>query len=145
VTASLSPFFGSSRAGGFSEGQTAIGNAEAMTVYSQGVVINEIGTTCAPPSQDSIDHQRIPFDLRDEAKGLLGLWFVRRGLGDGSHKCAGDVARHKGGKDAKFRCSSVAISCRQRSSTQQDQKSAACEQAHHSSPSANMMAAVSFA
>jgi hypothetical protein len=50
---------------GFSEGQVAIGNAEAMTLYSQAAVINEIGT---PPSQNSIDHQRIPFNLRDEAK-----------------------------------------------------------------------------
>ena len=44
---------------GFSEGQVAVGNAEAMTLYSQAAVINEIGTTCAPPSQNSIDHQRI--------------------------------------------------------------------------------------
>ena len=64
---------------GFTEGRTAIGNAEAMTLYSQAALINEIGTTCAPPSQDSIDHQRILFNLRDEAKGLPGLRFgVRR-------------------------------------------------------------------
>jgi Protein of unknown function (DUF4043) len=44
---------------GFSEGQVAVGNAEAMTLHSQAAVINEIGTTCAPPSQNSIDHQRI--------------------------------------------------------------------------------------
>jgi hypothetical protein len=61
---------------GFTEGQTAIGKVEAMTLYSQSAVINEIGTTCAPPSQDSIDAQ--PFNLRDEAKGLLGLWFGER-------------------------------------------------------------------
>lgn len=65
-------------ADGFTEGQTAVGNAEAMTLYSDSVVINEMGTTCAPPSQDSIDHQRIPFNLRNEAKGLLGLWFGER-------------------------------------------------------------------
>ncbi len=65
-------------ADGFSEGETAQGNAEAMTLYSQAALINEIGTTCAPPSQHSIDHQRIPFNLRDEAKGLLGLWFGER-------------------------------------------------------------------
>jgi hypothetical protein len=55
------------------EGQTAIANAEAMTLYSQSAVLNEIGTTCAPPAQNSIDHQRISFNLRDDAKGLLGL------------------------------------------------------------------------
>jgi N4-gp56 family major capsid protein len=60
---------------GYTEGQTAVGNAEAMSLYAQSVLINEIGHVCAPPSPDSIDHQRIPFNLRDEAKGLLGLWF----------------------------------------------------------------------
>ena len=39
---------------GFSEGETAVGNAEAMTLYSQSAVINEIGDTCSPPSQNSI-------------------------------------------------------------------------------------------
>ena len=63
---------------GFSEGETAIGNAEAMSLYAQTVTINEIGSTCAPPSQHSIDHQRIPFNLRAEAKELLGLWFGER-------------------------------------------------------------------
>jgi N4-gp56 family major capsid protein len=63
---------------GYSEGQVAVGNAEAMSLYSQAAVINEIGHVCSPPSQNSIDHQRIPFNLRDEAKGLLGLWFGER-------------------------------------------------------------------
>jgi len=35
------------------------------------------GTTCAPPLQDSIDHHN-PFNLRDETKGLLGMWFCER-------------------------------------------------------------------
>jgi hypothetical protein len=39
---------------------------------------HEIGDTCAPPSNDSIDAQRIPFNLRDEAKGLLSLWLGER-------------------------------------------------------------------
>jgi hypothetical protein len=60
---------------GYSEGQVAVGNAEAMTLYAQAAVINEIGHLCSPPSQNSIDHQRIPFNLREEAKGLLGMWF----------------------------------------------------------------------
>jgi hypothetical protein len=63
---------------GYTEGQTAVGNAEAMSLYAQSVVINEIGHVCAPPSPDSIHHQRIRFNLRDEAKGLLGLWFGER-------------------------------------------------------------------
>jgi hypothetical protein len=63
---------------GYSEGQMAVGNAEAVTLYAQSALINEIGHVCSPPSQNSIDHQRIPFDLRNEAKGLLGLWFGER-------------------------------------------------------------------
>jgi hypothetical protein len=61
---------------GYSEGQDAVGNAEAMTLYAQAAVINEIGHVCSPPSQNSIDHQRIPFHLRD--KGLLGRWIGER-------------------------------------------------------------------
>ena len=39
-----------------------------MTLYAQSAVINEIGHVCSPPSQNSIDHKRIPFNLRDEAE-----------------------------------------------------------------------------
>jgi hypothetical protein len=63
---------------GYSEGQVAVGNAEATTLYAEAAVINEIGRVCSPPSQNGIDHQRIPFDFREEAKGLLGLWFGER-------------------------------------------------------------------
>lgn len=63
---------------GYTEGQTAVGNAEEMSLFSQSASINEIGKTCAPPSKNSIDAQRIPFDLRDQAKGLLGIWFGER-------------------------------------------------------------------
>ena len=49
----------------FPEGQVAIGNA--VTLYSQAAIINDVGTAFAPPSQNSIDHQRIPFNLDDEA------------------------------------------------------------------------------
>lgn len=63
---------------GFTEGQTAQGNAEAMSLYSQSAVINEIGHVCAPPSKNSFDAQRIRFDLRKYAKGLPGLWFGER-------------------------------------------------------------------
>ena len=57
---------------GYSEGQTAVGNAEAMTLYAQSAVINEIGHVCSPPSQNSIDHQPIPFQLRGKACSACG-------------------------------------------------------------------------
>lgn len=61
---------------GFSEGE--VGNAEALTLFSETAFISEIGHVCSPPNQNSIDHKRISFNLHDEAKGLLGLWFGER-------------------------------------------------------------------
>jgi Protein of unknown function (DUF4043) len=62
-------------ADGFSEGQTAIGNAEAMTLYSDAAVINEIGTTCSPPSQNSRPSAH-PIQPPRRGQGLAGsvLW-----------------------------------------------------------------------
>lgn len=60
---------------GFTEGQVGTGNAEAMTLYQDSATINEIGHVCAPPSQYSIDHQRIQFNLSADAKNLARSWF----------------------------------------------------------------------
>jgi N4-gp56 family major capsid protein len=63
---------------GFSENETALGNAESMTVYYDSVTINEIGNVVAPPSDNVIDAQRVPWNLRERGKELLGLWFADR-------------------------------------------------------------------
>lgn len=55
---------------GFSEGQVAIANAEAMTLYSQAAVINEIGTACA--LHPALFTQRLPFKLRERSKAFSG-------------------------------------------------------------------------
>lgn len=109
---------------GFSEGQTAVGNAEAMSLYSQACVINEIGTTCAPPSQDSIDHQRVPFNLRDEAKGLLGLWFGERWAKWFFNQACGYVAETRDkyyGFNAPAQPTSTRYVCGEASSTTDEQ------------------------
>lgn len=63
---------------GFSEGETALGNAESMSLFTDDIVINELGNTVAPPSENVIDSQRIVHDLRSKAKPLLGMWFADR-------------------------------------------------------------------
>jgi len=63
---------------GFTEGESALGNAEAMSLFTDDILINELGNTVAPPSDATIDSQRVVHKLRDKAKPLLGLWFADR-------------------------------------------------------------------
>lgn len=63
---------------GFTENQLAEGNGESLTTYSDSLVINELGHVVGVKSRYSIDQQRVPFDLRDEAKGGLSDWYAKR-------------------------------------------------------------------
>lgn len=63
---------------GFTENQLAEGNGEALSLYSDALVINELGHVVGVKSKNSIDQQRVPFDLRDEAKGGLSDWYAKR-------------------------------------------------------------------
>lgn len=63
---------------GFTENQLAEGNGESLTTYSDSLVINELGHVVGVKSKNSIDQQRVPFDLRDEAKGGLSDWYAKR-------------------------------------------------------------------
>lgn len=63
---------------GFTEGETALGNAESMSLYTDDLIINELGNTVAPPSDNVIDSQRIVHDLRGKGRNLLALWFGDR-------------------------------------------------------------------
>ena len=63
---------------GFTENQVAEGNGEALSTYSDAIVINELGHVVGVKSKNSIDQQRVPFDLRDEAKGGLADWYAKR-------------------------------------------------------------------
>jgi N4-gp56 family major capsid protein len=63
---------------GFTEGQKAQGNAEALTHYSDSVLINELGHTVGVKGKGTIDAQRVPFELREQAKDGLKDWWVER-------------------------------------------------------------------
>ena len=63
---------------GFTENQLAEGNGESLTTYSDALVINELGHVVGVKSKNSIDQQRVPFDLREEAKGGLSDWYAKR-------------------------------------------------------------------
>ena len=63
---------------GFTENQLAEGNGESLTIYSDSVVINELGHVVGVKSQNTIDQQRVPFDLRSEARDGLADWYAKR-------------------------------------------------------------------
>ena len=63
---------------GFSENQLAEGNGEALTTYSDSLVINELMAVAGVKSRRTIDQQRVPWDLRNTAKGRLGDWYAKR-------------------------------------------------------------------
>jgi N4-gp56 family major capsid protein len=63
---------------GFSEGETAEGNGEALTFSQDSIIINELGHTIVTPSENTIDAQRVPFNLRAEGRDGLGEWWGNR-------------------------------------------------------------------
>ena len=66
---------------GITEGETAEGNAEALSIYSDSVTINELGFNAGVQSVNTIDQQRVPFDLRMQARDGLGeLWADRKSV-----------------------------------------------------------------
>src|SRR5437588_11598806 len=63
---------------GFTENETAEGNGESLTIYSDAIVVNELGHVVGVKSENTIDAQRVPFDLRAEARDGLSDWFSKR-------------------------------------------------------------------
>lgn len=63
---------------GFTEGQKAQGNSEGLSFYSQALLINELGHTIGVRSKNTIDAQRVPFDLRQQGKNALVQWWKDR-------------------------------------------------------------------
>lgn len=63
---------------GKTSGQIAQGNGEGMSFFSDSIVINELGNNVVTPSENTIDAQRVPFDLRRNAKDGLGDWWAVR-------------------------------------------------------------------
>src|SRR5262245_65138115 len=63
---------------GFTENEIAEGNGESLTTYADNVFVNELGHVVGVRSENTIDAQRISFDLREEAKDGLVDWWARR-------------------------------------------------------------------
>ena len=63
---------------GFTESEIAEGNGEALTTYADNIYINELGHVVGVRSENTIDAQRVAFDLREEAKDGLVDWWARR-------------------------------------------------------------------
>lgn len=64
---------------GFSEGQVAEGNGESLSIYSESVLINELGHVVEIPNNGrAIDAQRVPIPLREAAMHGLKTWKSER-------------------------------------------------------------------
>lgn len=64
---------------GIGEGETATGNGETASVYQDSLVINELlHLVTNPVAGRNIIDQRVPWDLRDQAKSLLSTWWAER-------------------------------------------------------------------
>lgn len=64
---------------GFTEAEIAEGNGESLSIYSDAIVINELGHVVGIPNKGrSIDDQRVPFNLRDAARMGLRAWWSKR-------------------------------------------------------------------
>lgn len=63
---------------GFSENDVAEGNGESLTTYSDDLYINELGHVVGVKSENTIDAQRVPFNLRSEARMGLADWYAKR-------------------------------------------------------------------
>lgn len=63
---------------GFTENDVAEGNGEGLTIYSDSIVVNELGHVVGVKSENTIDQERVPFTLRDEARDGLKDWWSQR-------------------------------------------------------------------
>jgi N4-gp56 family major capsid protein len=63
---------------GVTEGQVLQGNEEALSTYSDSLTIGELAHAARVRNKQTIDAQRVPFNLRSEAKDGLGDWFSNR-------------------------------------------------------------------
>jgi N4-gp56 family major capsid protein len=63
---------------GVTEGQALEGNEEALTTFSDNLVINELHHAVRVANENSIDNQRVLFNMRTEAKDGLRDWYADR-------------------------------------------------------------------
>lgn len=63
---------------GVTENQTLEGNEEALSTYSDDLFINELNHAVRVRKYGTIDAQRVPYDLREQAKDGLKDWVANR-------------------------------------------------------------------
>jgi len=63
---------------GVSEGETLEGNEEALSTFSDAIFINELAHAVRVKNEQTIDAQRVPFSLRQEANEGLTDWYADR-------------------------------------------------------------------
>lgn len=64
---------------GFTENEIAEGNGESLSLYSDAILINELGHVVDIPNKGrSIDAQRVPVNLRQAARNGLRTWKSER-------------------------------------------------------------------
>lgn len=63
---------------GVTENEVLEGNEEALSTYSDSIVINELAHAVRVKNGQTIDAQRVPFDLREEASAGLTDWYADR-------------------------------------------------------------------
>jgi N4-gp56 family major capsid protein len=66
---------------GITSGQTAEGNGEALSFFADSIYIDELGFNFASRSENTIDAQRVPFNLRQECKNAnADMWRDRKSV-----------------------------------------------------------------
>lgn len=63
---------------GVTENETLEGNEESLTTYSDSIFINELAHAVRVKNEGTIDVQRVPFSLRQEANDALKDWYADR-------------------------------------------------------------------
>lgn len=63
---------------GFTSSDVAEGNGEQLGTNSDAVTIDELGHVVGVKSKNTIDAQRVPFDMREQARSGLADWFQTR-------------------------------------------------------------------
>lgn len=63
---------------GKTENETAEGNGESLSLFSDNLLINELGHIVGVKSEHTIDAQRVQYDLREQARDALAEWWGDR-------------------------------------------------------------------
>lgn len=78
---------------GKTEGEVAEGQGESLSIYSDAVLLSELGHIVGVRSENTIDQQRVPFDLRMQAKDGLAEWWADRMSASFFNQVCGNTAQ----------------------------------------------------